>query len=116
MITNAEYYSLLTDVGQARIINAHALGKTVKLTTLKVGDGGEDGGKETSPQETDTHLVRVRWQGPINSIFQDEQNKNWLVSETVIPEEDGNFYITELCTGQNFQGVPKYRQVSISFY
>ncbi|MBU2714249.1 phage tail protein [Zooshikella sp. WH53] len=86
---------MLTDVGQARIINAHALGKTVKLTTLKVGDGGEDGGKETSPQETDTHLVRVRWQGPINSIYQDEQNKNWLVSETVIPEQDGNFYITE---------------------
>ncbi|MGI0118317.1 phage tail protein [Zooshikella sp. RANM57] len=92
---NAEYYSLLTEVGQARIINAHALGKTVKLTMLKVGDGGEDGGKETSPKETDTHLVRVRWQGPINSIYQDEQNKNWLVSETVIPETDGNFYITE---------------------
>ncbi|MBU2713738.1 phage tail-collar fiber domain-containing protein [Zooshikella harenae] len=72
---NTEYYSLLTEVGQARTINAHALGKTVKLTMLKVGDGGEDGGKETSPKETDTELVRVRWQGPINSIYQDEQTQ-----------------------------------------
>ncbi|MDE1465800.1 phage tail protein [Spartinivicinus poritis] len=92
---NQKYFSLLTKLGQARIINAQALGKTVKLTKLKVGDGGEDGGKETNPKETDTALVREKWQGPINSIFQDPDNDHWLVIETVIPEEDGNFYITE---------------------
>ncbi|WP_163833291.1 phage tail protein [Spartinivicinus ruber] len=92
---NQQFFSLLTELGQARIINAHALGKTVKLTKLKVGDGGDDGGKETNPKETDTALVRERWEGPINSIFQDPENDNWLVAETVIPEEDGNFYITE---------------------
>ncbi|MCX4025103.1 phage tail protein [Endozoicomonas sp. SM1973] len=92
---NQEFFSLLTKQGQARIINAQALGKTVKLTTLKVGDGGEDGGKETNPKETDTSLVRDKWQGPINHIFQHPDNDNWLVAETVIVEEDGNFYITE---------------------
>ncbi|MDE1464785.1 phage tail protein [Spartinivicinus poritis] len=92
---NQDYFSLLTEQGQARIINAQALGKTVKLTTLKVGDGGEDGGKVTDPKENDTSLVREKWEGPINSIFQHPENHNWLVAETVISEEDGNFYITE---------------------
>ncbi|WP_163832168.1 phage tail protein [Spartinivicinus ruber] len=108
---NQKYFSLLTKLGQARIINAQALGKTVKLTTLKVGDGGEDGGKETNPKETDTALVREKWQGPINSIFQDPDNDHWLVIETVIPEEDGNFYITEFGlydTDDNLIAIGKY--------
>ncbi|MBU2708083.1 phage tail protein [Zooshikella marina] len=92
---NIEYYNLLTEVGTAKLTNATLMGDTLKLTTIKVGDGGVDEGKETFPSETATSLVRERWSGNITHLSIDPENKNWVVAEAVIPVDVGGFYITE---------------------
>ncbi|MBU2706483.1 phage tail protein [Zooshikella marina] len=90
-----KYYSILTKIGQAQFANTAALGNKLKLKTIKVGDGGDDNGEETFPKEIDTKLVRERWNGAINDLYINPENRNWLVIEAVIPDEVGGFYITE---------------------
>lgn len=90
-----KFYSTFTSIGKARLANATALGQKLKISKIKIGDGGDDNGIETSPKETDTNIIRVRWEGPINDLQQHQKNDKWLVTETVIPDEVGNFYITE---------------------
>ncbi|MDE1463366.1 phage tail protein [Spartinivicinus poritis] len=90
-----KYYSILTKTGQAQFTNTAALGSKLKLQTIKIGDGGDDNGKETSPKESDTQLIRERWSGHINDLYVNPENQNWLVIEATIPDDDGGFYITE---------------------
>ncbi|RDH42292.1 hypothetical protein B9G39_01880 [Zooshikella ganghwensis] len=90
-----KYYSILTKIGQAQFANTAALGNKLKLKMIKVGDGGDDNGEETFPKEIDTKLVRERWNGAINDLYINPENRNWLVIEAVIPDEVGGFYITE---------------------
>ncbi|MGI0116068.1 phage tail protein [Zooshikella sp. RANM57] len=90
-----EYYNLLTDVGIAKLTNATLMGDTLKITTIKVGDGGVEEGKETFPNENAKSLVRERWSGNITHLSIDPHNKNWVVAEAVIPVDVGGFYITE---------------------
>ncbi|MDE1463106.1 phage tail protein [Spartinivicinus poritis] len=92
---NKQYYNLLTEVGTAKLTNATLMGDTLKLTTIKVGDGGTEEGKETFPNESATALVRERWSGNITNLSIDPENKNWVVAEAVIPVDAGGFYITE---------------------
>ncbi|MCX4026613.1 phage tail protein [Endozoicomonas sp. SM1973] len=90
-----KYYSILTKTGQAQLTNTAALGSKLKLQTIKIGDGGDDNGKETSPKESDIQLIRERWSGHINDLYVNPENQNWLVIEATIPDDDGGFYITE---------------------
>lgn len=90
-----QYYNLLTEVGTAKLTNATLMGDTLKLTTIKVSDGGEDEGKETFPSESATSLVRDRWSGSITNLSVGPENPNWIVAEAVIPVDVGGFYITE---------------------
>ncbi|NYZ70205.1 phage tail protein, partial [Endozoicomonas sp. SM1973] len=90
------YFVLLTKVGQARLSEVIAAGEQLNMSHIKLGDGGEDEGKETDPKETDTQLKRDRAEVPINEAFQHESNGNWIVFQAIIPDEIGGFYITEL--------------------
>ncbi|MCX4026402.1 phage tail protein [Endozoicomonas sp. SM1973] len=92
---NKQYYNVLTEVGTAKLTNSTLMGDTLKLTTVKVGDGGAEEGKETFPNEAATALVRERWSGNITNLSIDPENKNWVVAEAVIPVDAGGFYITE---------------------
>ncbi|MCX4026913.1 phage tail protein [Endozoicomonas sp. SM1973] len=90
-----KYYNILTDIGKAQLTNAILQGDSLKLTTIKVGDGGADEGKEVFPNESNASLVRERWSGNINHLYVDEKNPLWVVVEAEIPAKQGGWCITE---------------------
>ncbi len=88
----AEYYVILTSLGQAALAAAQAGGEAVHLTEFAVGDGG---GAYCDPLETQVGLVNEVWRGSINKIFVHSQNHNWVVAEALIPADEGGFDIRE---------------------
>ncbi|RXI70492.1 phage tail protein [Clostridium tetani] len=88
-----QFYTLLTDVGKAKIANATALETKVKFTKLLVGDGG---GNYYEPTESQTKLKNKVWEGGIGNISIDKDNLNWIVLESVIPSSVGGFTIREV--------------------
>lgn len=88
----SQFYSLTTTVGRAKIANALALGQTVALTKMAVGDGG---GSAVTPTEGATNLVNEVYRADINLLTVDPNNSNWLIAELVIPMTEGGFTIRE---------------------
>ncbi|HGF3735249.1 TPA: phage tail protein [Vibrio parahaemolyticus] len=89
----AKYYTILTNTGKAKLANAAALGRQVKLTHLAVGDSG---GSEYDPTEEQTSLIQERYRTPISHIGTDAQNPNWVVSEGMIPVDVGGWFVREV--------------------
>jgi len=87
------FYTILTDIGKAKLANATALGSSVSLSEIAVGDGN---GVATSPTTTDTTLVNEIWRAALNNISVDATNTNWIVAEGYIPATDGGFTIREV--------------------
>ena len=87
------FYTILTDIGKAKIANATALGNVVSLKDIAVGDGG---GVTVQPATTDTTLVREVWRAALNNISIDSNNTNWIVAEGYIPSTDGDFTVREV--------------------
>jgi hypothetical protein len=88
----ADYYTLLTDAGIAYETACKAAGVPIKLSQISVGDGG---GAVYNPAATATALKREVWRGPLNALFQDENNPSWLLAEVTIPPEVGGWYVRE---------------------
>ncbi len=89
----ATFYTLLTDVGQAKLANAIALGQTIDITDLAVGDGN---GALPVPDTSRTTLVNEVRRAPINLSEVDDQNPNWVVVEQVLPPDVGGWTIREI--------------------
>lgn len=87
-----QFYTILTNVGKAKIANSGALGTKVSFVKFKVGDGG---GNYYNPTEDQTDVKNKVWEGNISSIAIDESNSNWIIIETVIPTLVGGFTIRE---------------------
>ncbi len=87
------FYTILTTVGEAKLANATALGLTVKLTQMAVGDGN---GELPTPQQKQTDLVNELRRAALNSIDVDTDNPNWIVCEQVLPESVGGWTIREV--------------------
>jgi phage-related tail fiber protein len=88
----ADYYTLLTNAGIAYETACKATGTPIKLSQISVGDGG---GAVYNPAATATALKREVWRGPLNALFQDENNPSWLLAEVTIPPEVGGWYVRE---------------------
>lgn len=88
-----QFYTLLTDVGQAKIANAIALGGAIEITTLALGDGG---GSLPTPDSTATALVNEVRRAPINTSHADPDNPAWIVVEQVLPPDIGGWTIREV--------------------
>ena len=88
-----QFYTILTDVGKAKIANAVALQTTVQISEIAVGDGN---GSYYNPSETQTALVNEVWRGGVSRVDTDSNNANWIIVEAVIPPDQGNFYIREV--------------------
>ncbi|MNV13478.1 hypothetical protein D3C71_1041170 [compost metagenome] len=69
-----------------------ALGGTLKLTHLAVGDGG---GNTPTPNHEQTQLVGEWRRAPLNQLYVHADNPNYLVAEQVIPEAEGGKWIRE---------------------
>ena len=87
------FYTLLTNIGKAKLANATALGTTVQLTHIAVGDGN---GAAITPIDTATLLTHEVWRAALNSIAVDPANTNWIVAEGYIPSTSGGFTVREV--------------------
>lgn len=88
-----QYYTLITNIGAARIAKATALGTVVNLSQMAVGDGG---GKPITPSATATALTREVYRASLNMLEVDENNQKQVIAELLIPEEEGDFTIREV--------------------
>ncbi|MFU0853483.1 phage tail protein [Kluyvera cryocrescens] len=89
----AKYYTLLTEVGAAKLANATALGVPLKLTHMAVGDGG---GTLPTPNSKQVTLVSEKRRAALNSLSIDPQNASQIIAEQVIPESDGGWWVREV--------------------
>ncbi|WP_313757081.1 phage tail protein [Tissierella sp.] len=87
-----QFYTILTQLGKAKIANASMLGNKVNFTDFALGDGG---GKYYNPTENQIELKNEVWRGKIGQIVVDEKNSNWIIMETIIPADQGGFMIRE---------------------
>lgn len=87
------YYALLTTVGAGKLANATALGTTLKITQLAVGDGG---GSVPTPDASRTALVNEVRRAPLNQLSVDPANAAQIIAEQVIPEDVGGWWIREM--------------------
>ena len=88
-----QYYTLVTNIGAARIAKATALGTVVNLSQMAVGDGG---GNPITPSATATALTREVYRASLNMLAVDENNQKQVIAELLIPEEQGDFTIREV--------------------
>lgn len=86
------YYTLVTDIGLAKLANALALGQAVTLTHFAVGDGG---GAAYDPLQSAAALKREVYRAPINAISTDPATPTWLTVEAVIPATVGGWTVRE---------------------
>ncbi|HFT1683862.1 TPA: phage tail protein [Providencia stuartii] len=88
-----KYFALLTKLGENLLAQATALGTKIELTHMAVGDGG---GKLPTPDTNQTKLIAEKRRAAINTLFIDDNNKNQIVAEQIIPEKDGGWWIREI--------------------
>lgn len=106
-----QFYTILTQIGKAKIANASALGNKVDFKYMALGDGG---GKYYNPTENQESLINEVWKGKIGQISVDEENPNWIVIETIIPADQGGFMIREagiFDEEENLLAVGKYPEI-----
>jgi len=89
---SATYFGILTKVGEAKQANAMALGGTLKLTQLAVGDGA---GNVPTPDREQIRLIGEWRRAPLNQLYVHADNPNYLVAEQVIPENEGGRWMRE---------------------
>lgn len=89
----AEFYTLLTTVGEAKVANAIALGETIQITHLAVGDGA---GMLPEPQGNEQQLINEVRRAPINTSNIDQNNPSWIIVEQIIPPQVGGWTIREI--------------------
>ncbi|MDR5586612.1 phage tail protein [Clostridium aquiflavi] len=87
-----KFYTILTNIGKAKIANSSALGSKVNFAKIKAGDGN---GKYHEPTEDQIKLVNTVWEGNIRNIEVTKENPNWIEIEAIIPSDEGGFTIRE---------------------
>ena len=90
---SAKFYTLLTDIGAAKLASAAALGVPLKITKMAVGDGG---GVLPTPSAQQTALVAEKRRASLNMLYIDPQNSSQIIAEQVIPETEGGWWIREV--------------------
>ncbi|EID2652971.1 phage tail protein [Escherichia coli] len=90
---SAKFYTLLTEIGAAKLASAAALGVPLKITQMAVGDGG---GVLPTPSAQQTKLVAEKRRADLNMLYIDPQNSSQIIAEQVIPETEGGWWIREV--------------------
>ena len=87
------YFAILTEVGEAKLANAIALGQTLKLKSLAVGDGN---GNLPMPSRAQKALVHEVRRAGLNQLTVDPANTSQIIVEQVLPEDVGGWWIREI--------------------
>ena len=88
-----EYFSLVTDIGNAAMMQAVSQGKKVEIKEFAVGDGG---GNSYKPDKSMTELKNEVWRGQINYCKISDESENVLIINAIISGEVGGFTIREM--------------------
>ncbi|WP_244212903.1 phage tail protein [Proteus hauseri] len=90
---SAKFFALLTTIGANKLAKTTALGTTLKITQMAVGDGG---GTLPTPDTQQTKLVGEKRRAGLNTLFVDPKNDGQIIAEQVIPENEGGYWIREI--------------------
>ncbi|CCG88497.1 phage tail protein [Erwinia piriflorinigrans] len=90
---SVKFYTLLTEIGAAKLANAAVLGVPLKISKMAVGDGG---GVLPTPNAQQTQLVAEKRRADLNALYIDPQNGSQIIAELVIPENEGGWWIREV--------------------
>ncbi|HHL9052066.1 TPA: phage tail protein [Escherichia coli] len=90
---STKFYTLLKDIGAAKLASAAALGVPLKITHMAVGDGG---GTLPTPDAKQTALVNEKRRAALNMLYIDPHNSSQIIAEQVIPENEGGWWIREV--------------------
>ena len=88
-----KYNPILTNVGQALILDSLASGTEIKLKSFAWGDGG---GFIVNPNVSQTNLVNEVYRQDINSLYINNQVSIWLEILAIVPANVGGFYVREV--------------------
>ncbi|UDN56910.1 phage tail protein [Clostridioides sp. ES-S-0010-02] len=97
-MADEQFYTILTNIGKAKIANAGMLGKSVVLEKIQAGDRG---GSYYNPTEDQTALKNKVWEGNINAFDKDENNPNWIIATACVPGSIGGFTVREMALIDN---------------
>ncbi|NRL14265.1 phage tail protein [Salmonella enterica subsp. enterica serovar Typhi] len=75
---STKFYTLLTDIGAAKLASAAALGVPLKITHMAVGDGG---GVLPTPDAKQTALVNEKRRAALNMLYIDPQNSSQIIAD-----------------------------------
>lgn len=89
----AKYFAILTNQGAARLANAAALGTTLNITQMAVGDAN---GVLPTPDPAQTALISQKRIAALNMLSIDPNNSSQIIAEQVIPENEGGYWIREI--------------------
>src|SRR5581483_7669930 len=87
------YFTVITNVGAAKIAAALAANTSVPLASIAIGDGG---GSTPTPVETQTALVNEVYRKALNKLYQDPAFPNTMVAEMIVPAADGGWTAREV--------------------
>lgn len=87
------YFTVVTDSGTRKMIEALNRGEKLNVTEFAVGDGG---GKYYIPETSATRLKHEVWRGAVNACYVSAESENLLIIESVIPSDMGGFTIREM--------------------
>lgn len=92
-MVQAQYGTLITNIGLAKIANAQVTQSKVGLENIALGDGN---GAHYVPTQNQTALVNEVWRGPVVDVSIDPKNNNRITVKAVIPVTVGGFTIREI--------------------
>lgn len=87
------YEAVVTDIGNALMMDAVAKGNKVNIVSFAVGDGGGD---YYRPETSMEQLKNEVWRGNINSCEVSSEANNVLIVSAVCPGQVGGFTIREM--------------------
>lgn len=87
------YFSIPTEIGEAKIANAVALGVPLKLTHMAVGDGN---GVVPVPDRKQKALINQNRRALINTLQKDPNNASQVIVEQVLPADVGGWWVREI--------------------
>lgn len=87
------FKTIYTSTGLSLVSQAVSQQRTIEITHFAVGDGG---GNKMTPSESMVQLIREKYRGTVNRIFQDPENENKYTAEMLIPVSVAGFVVREI--------------------
>lgn len=89
----SEFYSIVTNLGRAKIATAMAGESPLGLKSIAVGDGN---GNPVDPDPSQSSLVRETYRADLTDLKVDPLNPNYMIAEMIIPTAVGGWTVREV--------------------